>query len=93
MSAGIDAATAAFLTMARSDLQRQLPRAGRVDDIIAAHGPNSVDLTALVTVGNAQIRFIGSGESLLDAYAALVQAAPKAVLEEAHRQELERPPS
>jgi hypothetical protein len=85
----IDAATEAFLRSARSDLQRQLATSARLDALTADVNETGLALRAEVTVAHERLILTGTGESLVEAYAALIREAPPSVLASAYRQVLE----
>ena len=79
-------ATASFLRSAGDDLQRQLGHAGVVEDLTLERPASGVAIVAAVRVGSRTVRFRGSGENLVTAYAALTRSGAEPILSSAFRQ-------
>ncbi len=80
MTGRISHATSSFLEAAASDLQRQIPRAGTVEEVRIEEGGATIALVASVRVNARTVEVRGAGENLLTAYAKLHRAAPEAIL-------------
>jgi hypothetical protein len=81
----IDEATASFLRNAADDLQRQLGLAGDLTSIALDDADGLVTLIATIRVGQRDLVFRGSGDSLVTAYAKLVPLPPEPLLIAAFR--------
>ena len=79
-------ATARFLRAAGDDLQRQLGSAGVVEALTLECATSGVAIVAAVRVGSRTVRFRGSGENLVTAYAALTRSGAEPILSSAFRQ-------
>jgi hypothetical protein len=85
----MDASVEAFLETAKADLQRQLATSARLEAMTADVLETGMTIRAKVAVAGERIILSGSGASLIEAYSALIEAAPHAVLLSAHRQVLD----
>ena len=78
----MDASTDRFLERAKSDLERQLAPAARLDAMTADVTETGVSIRARVIVGDQRVVLTGSGASLSNAYEDLIEKAPPEVLAE-----------
>jgi hypothetical protein len=83
----MDASVEAFLETAKSDLQRQLATSARLEAMTADVLETGMTIRAKVAVAGERIVLSGSGASLIEAYSALIDAAPAGVLASADRAE------
>ena len=85
MAQQTDAATEAFLETARADLQRQMGRHGRIDEMTIDVGTDATVISAVVVVAAERLELQGRGETLVTAYSDLVQGMPAFTLASAFR--------
>lgn len=82
-------ATEALLEAMRRDLARQLGRSGNVERLSLREWRGIVTLVATVRVAEREVELLGTGDSLLTAYADLTRRAPESILSSAFGQLLE----
>ena len=85
----MDASVEAFLETAKADLQRQLATSAQLEAMTADVLETGMTIRAKVAVAGERLVLSGSGASLIEAYSALIEAAPPAVLGSAYRQVVE----
>lgn len=83
---GMNEATASFLQAAGDDLQRQLGSAGVVEGLTLESAASDVTIVAAVRVGSRTVRFRGTGENLVAAYASLTRSGAEPILASAFRE-------